>query len=120
MRLTLIRPQKLFFSEGSLTIFFYLIIDGFVKLVINNENGDNHLFLLGRGDFFGEINLFDQEVEEVSAIAQKGTVLLILPKETVRELALHPRFNGEFMRVLAKRSTEYFRKLEKAETRVIQ
>lgn len=69
------------FYQGDPGIALYLIREGEVKIVKNNDQGNEmELARFGRGDFFGEMSLMDQDVRSASAIALADSKLGVLFK----------------------------------------
>jgi CRP/FNR family cyclic AMP-dependent transcriptional regulator len=58
---------------------FFIIVDGRIKVTILGDDGrEVILSVLGRGDFFGEMALLDNEPRSATAIAVEDTELLSL------------------------------------------
>ena len=58
---------------------FFMIVDGRIKVTILGDDGrEVILSVLGRGDFFGEMALLDNEPRSATAIAVEDTELLSL------------------------------------------
>jgi CRP-like cAMP-binding protein len=67
------------FYQGDPGIALYIIREGEVKVVKNNEKGNEmELARFGRGDFFGEMSLMDQDVRSASAIAVTDSKLGVI------------------------------------------
>jgi CRP/FNR family transcriptional regulator, cyclic AMP receptor protein len=87
------RMQKRAFERGE-TIFFkgdagdtlYVIIDGEVKIVLAAEDGqESILVVLGDGDFFGEMALFDAKSRSADAVAVTTTTTLTLRRDVFEQ-----------------------------------
>lgn len=69
------------FYQGDPGIALYIIREGEVKIVKNNEQGkEMELARFGRGDFFGELALMDKDVRSASAIALTDSKLGVIFK----------------------------------------
>jgi len=67
------------FFENEEGDFFFMILEGRIKVTILGDDGrEVILSLLGPGDFFGEMALLDQEPRSATAIAVEDTELLSL------------------------------------------
>jgi CRP/FNR family transcriptional regulator, cyclic AMP receptor protein len=67
------------FFENEQGDFFFMILDGRIKVTILGDDGrEVILSLLGSGDFFGEMALLDNEPRSATAIAVEDTELLSL------------------------------------------
>lgn len=71
-------PNEYIFFQNDPGIGLYLIISGEV-LISQDEAGDRFdLSVLGRGDFFGELALLDEEKRSASAIATKESQVAVI------------------------------------------
>lgn len=69
------------FYQGDPGIALYIIREGEVKIVKNNEKGSEmELARFGRGDFFGEMALMDRDVRSASAVAAIDSKLGVIFK----------------------------------------
>jgi CRP-like cAMP-binding protein len=67
------------FFENEQGDFFFMILDGRIKVTILGDDGrEVILSLLGAGDFFGEMALLDNEPRSATAIAVEDSELLSL------------------------------------------
>jgi CRP/FNR family transcriptional regulator, cyclic AMP receptor protein len=67
------------FFENEQGDFFFMILEGRIKVTILGDDGrEVILSLLGSGDFFGEMALLDNEPRSATAIAVEDTELLSL------------------------------------------
>lgn len=87
------------FMQGDPGIGLYLIIKGEVLITMETEDGERFdLANLGRGDFFGELALLDEETRSASAIAMKESQLAVIFKPDLDEFVeTHP---GEGIKIL--------------------
>jgi CRP-like cAMP-binding protein len=72
-------------DEGSQDL--YVILEGRVKIsLMNDEARTVTLALLGKGDFFGELSLFDRKPRSAFVSAVTDTRLLVLTRESILSL----------------------------------
>lgn len=107
---TAIQPRRLrrgevVFGEGEQGDSLYLILSGKVKIGRTSADGrENLLAVLGPGELFGELSLFDPGPRTATASALTDTELGFLPHEALRPwLATHPEVAEQLLRVLAGR-----------------
>ena len=93
------------FHEGDAGTALYVIEKGEVKIVLGSAEGkDVVLSLLGPGDFFGELALFDGEPRSADAVAKEASHLLIIGREDfLRFLADHSRVAMSLLAILSRR-----------------
>lgn len=88
------------FMQNDPGIGLYLIIKGEVLITEETEDGERFdLANLGRGDFFGELALLDEETRSASAIALKDSQLAVLFKPDLDEFVeTHPKEGIKILR----------------------
>lgn len=93
------------FHEGDAGTALYIIEKGEVKIVLGSAEGKEVvLSLLGPGDFFGELALFDGEPRSADAVAKETSQLLIIRREDfLRFLADHPQVAMSLLAILSRR-----------------
>lgn len=75
------------FNEGDLEDGLYIILSGKAKAILLDEEGrELILSIFERGDFFGEMAVFDEQPRSATVEAVEDTTFLVLPKQTVHEL----------------------------------
>ncbi len=95
------------FTEGDLAAHLYIIAEGTVQLVKEIDEMPRGLRQLGRGDYFGEVALFDDAPLWDSAIAQTDCTLLKLEKNRFLSLITQrPHMILEICRFLTQRLRE--------------
>ena len=95
------------FTEGELTAHLYIIAEGDVRLVKGIDGTVRSLKQLGKGDYFGEVALFDDAPLWDSAIAQTDCTLLKLEKNRFLSLITQrPHMILEICRFLSQRLRE--------------
>ena len=110
------------FYEGDPGIGLYIIRQG--EVVIRQENGSGiaqDLTVLGRGDFFGELAMLDDEIRSASAIATKDTNLAVIFKPDLDEfIEKYPSKGIHILRGLATIITVRLRRLNNEYNKVIE
>jgi CRP/FNR family transcriptional regulator len=93
------------FGQGEAARHCYVVTTGAVKIATCNEDGrEVVLAVLGPGDVFGELALFDDTRRCADAIAVEDTALLSIPKHVVRGVCKrHPAFALALLRTLSAR-----------------
>lgn len=93
------------FAEGDEGDRLYVILDGKVKLTQTSFDGrENVLAVMGPGDMFGELSLFDPRRRTANAVAITDGTLAALPHSALRELITgRPEVSLELLRTMAQR-----------------
>ena len=93
------------FTEGEPGDRLYVVIDGKVKLGRTSADGrENLLAVLGPGEMFGELSLFDPGPRTATATAITSTTLIALGHEDLQPwLAGRPEVATQLLRALAVR-----------------
>ncbi len=74
------------FYEGDPGIGLYIVRSGEVVITRNDENNEQkELARLGKGDFFGELAMLDNEIRSASAIAVTETTVTVIFKPDLEE-----------------------------------
>ncbi len=100
------------FTEGELAAHLYIIAEGRVQLVKDIDGIKRSLRQLGKGDYFGEVALFDDAPLWDGAIAQTECTLLKLEKNRFLSLITQrPHMILEICRFLSQRlrDTDHYR-----------
>ena len=92
----------------------YILTDGGVKIVVNSQDGREHILgLLRPGDLFGEMSLLDGEPRSAAAIAvEESKVLTIQRDEFVSQLKADPTLTLKLLIVLTRRLRQTDRHVE--------
>ncbi len=77
------------FECGTPGLGMYVVIDGYVRIVVDEEGEELELSIMQEGDFFGEMSLIDEVVRSATAIAEGETRLVGLFRPQLRELMHH-------------------------------
>ena len=93
------------FFENEEGDFFFMILDGRIKVTILGDDGrEVILSLLGAGDFFGEMALLDNEPRSATAIAVEDSELLSLHRTDFQSvLSDKTSIASSLMRILSGR-----------------
>ena len=106
-RMVEVRVSKgqVLFNEGDSGDRLYIVTDGKIKLGIKSIDGrENLLAVLGPGEMFGELSLFDPSPRTATATALTDAKLLGLGQEDLNLwLAEHPEVAKHLLRALAQR-----------------
>jgi CRP-like cAMP-binding protein len=88
------------FMQNDPGIGLYIIIKGEVLITQETEDGERFdLANLGKGDFFGELALLDEETRSASAIAMKESQLAVIFKPDLDEFVeAHPKEGIKILR----------------------
>ncbi|GAB3675732.1 Crp/Fnr family transcriptional regulator [Angustibacter aerolatus] len=98
------RAEELF-AEGDQGDRLYVIVEGKVKLGRTSSDGrENLLAVLGPGEMFGELSLFDPGPRNATATSVGDTVLIGLGHEDLNPLLMaHPEVAQVLLQALARR-----------------
>jgi CRP/FNR family cyclic AMP-dependent transcriptional regulator len=96
---------QIVFSEGDPGDRLYVIVDGKIKLgTTSNDGRENLLAVLGPGEMFGELSLFDPGPRTATATALTETTLLVLGHEALGPwLKGRPGVGQALLKALAQR-----------------
>ncbi len=81
-------PKTTILRQGESVDYFYMVVDGEVDIMVNNEQtSDMRLACLGPGQFFGEVEL-TQGGESIASVraARRGAKVALLPRDTFYKL----------------------------------
>ena len=98
-------PGEILFAEGEVCEYYYQITRGQLRWVNFNKEGDEYLQnIVEKGESIGELPLFDGGVYAATAIANKTSQVLRLPKHSFNELLKEsPDIHFAFSRLLTQR-----------------
>ena len=98
-------PGEILFAEGEECEYYYQIVRGQLRWVNFNKEGDEYLqTLVEKGESIGELPLFDGDVYAATAIANKASQVLRLPKEAFHQLLVdEPQIHFAFSKLLTQR-----------------
>jgi CRP-like cAMP-binding protein len=98
-------PGEILFAEGEPCEYYYQVVRGQIRWVNFNKEGDEYLqTLVEKGESIGELPLFDGDVYAATAIANKASQVLRLPKEAFHQLLIEqPEIHFAFSKLLTQR-----------------
>jgi ABC-type multidrug transport system ATPase subunit len=103
-------PNELILKQGQQVDSFYMVNSGFVEVLISNSNGDEmSLARLGPGQYFGEVELTqnNESIASVRAAADQEAVIAELPKkEFIRILKESKDMQSSIRKTALDRMTE--------------
>jgi len=80
--------ETVIFSEGERGDTMYVVTAGAVKIFKVDNKQEKEIAVLGAGDFFGEVTLFDYAFRTASAKTLEGTSLLAVRRDTFNDFFL--------------------------------
>jgi hypothetical protein len=109
-------PGKAILREGDAGGDLFVVISGRVNVFKNRGTpAEIHLGTLGRGSYFGEMAIFDEQPRSATVVADAETRILVLPGDRLKELILQtPEMSFEILEVLTMRVREVERRLDRA------
>ena len=81
-----ITTADVIFHKGDIGHEMYVILKGRIQIVDEGPQGDRTLAVLGAGETFGEMALFDRKERSAKAVAMEDCVLLALDEQRVERL----------------------------------
>lgn len=99
-----LHKRELLFSEGDVGSAMYILSAGNVQIYKSDRSGKESVIkVVGPGEIFAEVILFEQNVYPVSAIALKKSVAYAIQKKRFLALLSDENFRNDFMRLLMKK-----------------
>lgn len=96
--------DQVLFRQGDVGDAAYIIVEGSAKVLIETDEGEVEVAMLGRNDFVGEIAILCDVPRTATVKAASQTVTLQITKDLFfRLVAEFPQMSVEIMRVLASR-----------------
>jgi signal transduction histidine kinase len=97
------------FSAGEEGDGLYLVDSGLVRISVKVGQNDQHpLAMIGPGEFFGEMAVFDEEPRSATAAAETDTKTFFLRRERFRQLLMeHPHLALKFAREFSIRARAF-------------
>jgi CRP/FNR family cyclic AMP-dependent transcriptional regulator len=90
--------------QGEIGDCMYVVQAGQVDVVLNTDDDEQHLAVLGPGDFFGEMAVFEREVRSATVRARgEARVLKIDKKTLLRRITEDPLLAVKFLETLSHR-----------------
>jgi CRP/FNR family transcriptional regulator, dissimilatory nitrate respiration regulator len=95
------RRHEALFSEGAIGHSLYICVHGQIQLAKSTADGKEIVIkIIGSGEMFGEVVLFEQNRYPVNAMALTRSLLFQLPKEKFCRLLAQTDFRNDFIRML--------------------
>lgn len=100
-----IAPGEVIFREGANANFYYQVDSGKVKWVNIKDQGTEFIHhIIGEGETFGELPLFDDEPYAATAVAETDGYVLRLHKNSFHQLLKeNPNIHFAFTRLITQR-----------------
>ncbi len=76
----------LIFQKGDIGHEMYVLLKGRVEIIDESPEGDRTLAVLGAGETFGEMALFERKARSAKAVAMENCILLALDEEKIEKL----------------------------------
>ena len=102
---TKLRRGDVLFHEGDSGDKLYIVLDGKVKLGRTSSDGrENLLAILGPGQMFGELSLFDPGPRSATVTAVTDVTVMAMDRTALKRwIAERPEISDQLLRVLARR-----------------
>jgi cyclic nucleotide-binding protein/pyridoxamine 5'-phosphate oxidase-like protein len=83
---------------------FYIVVDGEIELIQENDGNEQQLGTFGQGHFFGEMSIMRDSPRSATVRAASASTLLAMERDTFRELVAESLgTTGDFDKVLGRR-----------------
>ncbi len=90
--------------QGELGDCMYVVQDGHVEVIIDSEDQQVQLNVLGKGEFFGEMAVFDHEIRSATVRAVgPARILTIDHKNFLQRIHEDPSLGYRLMQVMSER-----------------
>jgi len=90
--------------QGEIGDCMYVVQAGQVDVVLGTEDEEQHLAVLGPGDFFGEMAVFERELRSATVRARgEARVLKVDKKTLLRRITEDPLLAVKFLETLSHR-----------------
>ncbi|MBM3881746.1 MAG: cyclic nucleotide-binding domain-containing protein [Verrucomicrobia bacterium] len=98
------RPGEVIVHQGDTGDCMYVVQDGQVEVVQEQGSGPVRLAVIGPGDFFGEMALFEREVRSATVRAvDEATVLTVDKKTFLRRVHADPSLAYRLVQTMSQR-----------------
>jgi len=74
------------FQKGDIGHEMYVLLKGRIEIIDEGPEGDRTLAVLGAGETFGEMALFERKARSAKAVAMDSCILLTLDEEKIEKL----------------------------------
>ncbi|HPN37430.1 MAG TPA: ATP-binding protein [Melioribacteraceae bacterium] len=79
-KLVALKEGQLVFKKGDSSDYLYLIINGMVRVIENDDSLVKNSIFLSEGDFFGHADLYESSVRKTTAIASASSYVIAVSK----------------------------------------
>ena len=86
------------YREGDISSEFYVVVDGEVEVLREDDGGESQLATLGVGEYFGEISLLNETPHSSSVRAKTRTEILVMTGEDFLALVSSSSLFGDLLR----------------------
>lgn len=99
------KADTILFKEGNNDKTMFIILEGDVQLYVTRSGKDLELAVLGKNDFFGEIEMYGHKTRCMSAKALTAVRLVIIKNRMQLDqfIGQYPSFSGKILRVMGER-----------------
>ena len=100
-----LKAGELIFHEGGTSIFYHQLVSGSVKWINIDDDGKEFIqYLIGPGECFGEMPLFDGEPFAATAIAETDSIIIRLQASLFHQLLMErPDIHFAFSKMMSQR-----------------
>ncbi len=96
--------REIIVQQGEVGDCMYIIQDGLVEVVVEEDGQEIHIAFRGEGEFFGEMAIFEREVRMATVRALgKARVLTIDEKNFLRRIHEDPSLAYRMVRTMSQR-----------------
>ncbi len=101
------KDMEIIVKQGDPGDCMYVIQEGFVEIIHESEHGEVHLATRGKGEFIGEMAIFEREVRSATARASgEARVLTVDKKNFMRRIQEDPSLAFHLVQILSARLRE--------------
>lgn len=99
------KADEVIFMEGSEAVYYYQLISGSVRWINISDDGREFIqAIVGAGESFGELPLFDNKAYAATAITEEECLMIRLPVASFRQLLYeNPQVHFEFTQLMVER-----------------
>lgn len=82
-----VKKGSIIFNEGEKCYFYYQLVEGRINWINYDYDGRVYIqYIVQKGECFGELPLFDEDLYAATSTAETDSIILQLPKITFHEL----------------------------------
>jgi CRP-like cAMP-binding protein len=99
------KPDTLIFKEGDNDKTMFIILEGDVQLYVTRNGKEVELAVIGKHDFFGEIEMYGHKSRCMSAKALTPVRLVTIKNRMQLDqfIGQYPSFSGKILRIMGER-----------------